>query len=147
MRGWGTRGARAIATTPPPGPAPPTALGAATPAGYVGGPLGRTDCCLVSDGGAAVIVTSAERAKTLRKRPVYIMGMGQSHPASDIGQRYPILETGATGSGATAFKMAGIEPKDVDVAELYDCFTITVMMTLEEYGFCKKGEGGVFVEK
>ena len=113
---------------------------------FVVAPLRLLDCCLVSDGGAAVVVTSAERARNLRKRPVYIMGIGQTHPASDIGQRYPITETGAKGSGELAFGMAGIRPQDVDVAEIYDCFTITLLMTLEEYGFCRKGEGGSFVE-
>jgi acetyl-CoA acetyltransferase len=113
---------------------------------FVVEPLRLLDCCLVSDGGAAVVITSAERARNLRKPPVYIAGIGQSHPVTDIGQRYPITETGAKGSGEMAFRMAGIEPKDVDVAEIYDCFTITVLMTLEEYGFCKKGEGGAFVE-
>ncbi len=109
-------------------------------------PLRLLDCCLVSDGGAAVVVTSAERARSLSKPPVYIMGMGQSHPTTEIGQRYPITESGAKGSAEIAFRMADIDPQDVDVAEIYDCFTITVLMTLEEYGFCRKGEGGPFVE-
>jgi len=114
---------------------------------FVVEPLRLFDCCLVSDGGAAVVVTSAERARNLRKQPVYIMGMGQSHPVTDIGQRYPITATGARGSGEIAFRMAGITPRDVDLAQIYDCFTITLLITLEEYGFCRNGEGGPFVEE
>lgn len=114
---------------------------------FVVEPLRLFDCCLVSDGGGAVVVTSAERARNLKKPPVFIMGMGQSHPVTDIGQRYPITETGAKGSGEIAFQMAGITPEDVDIAQIYDCFTITLLITLEEYGFCRKGEGGAFVEE
>lgn len=109
-------------------------------------PFHLLDCCLVSDGGAAVVVTSAERAKDLKKKPVYIMGWGQSHPAWDIAQRESLVETGAKRSGEMAYRMAGVEPKDIDVAQIYDCFTYTALVTLEDYGFCKKGEGGPFVE-
>jgi acetyl-CoA acetyltransferase len=110
-------------------------------------PFRRDDCCLVSDGGAAVVVMSVERARQLKVRaPVAILGFGQGHTAWDVPQRPDMTTTMATVSGATAFKMAGLGPKDIDVAQIYDCFTITALMTLEDYGFCKKGEGGHFVE-
>ena len=113
---------------------------------YVAWPLHLLDCCLVSDGGAAVVVTSAERAGSLKKPPVYIMGIGQMHIAWELTHRPVLTEAGGKESGAMAFRMAGVTPKDIDVAEIYDCFTITPIMTLEDYGFCGKGEGGAFVE-
>jgi acetyl-CoA acetyltransferase len=106
-------------------------------------PFHLFDCCLVSNGGLAVIVTSAERAKTLKHPPVYLLGMGQGHLGGD-----PVdtLASGAPLARDIAFKMAGVQLKDVNFAELYDCYTFTVLVTLEDYGFCKKGEGGPFVE-
>jgi acetyl-CoA acetyltransferase len=110
-------------------------------------PLRRDDCCLVSDGGAAVIVMSARRAKELGvDRPVPILGFGQGQTSWEVAQRADLTSTAATVSAATAFKMAGMAPRDVDVAQIYDCFTIAALMTLEAYGFCAKGEGGRFVE-
>ena len=106
-------------------------------------PLHLFDCCLVSNGGAAVVVTTAERAAALSRPPVHVWGWGQAHPGyvmergSDFG-----LFTGAAASGAAAMKMAGITPSDVDVREIYDCYTYTVLVTLEDYGFCAKGEAG-----
>ncbi|MFN3973867.1 MAG: thiolase C-terminal domain-containing protein [Dehalococcoidia bacterium] len=108
-------------------------------------PFHLLDCTLISDGGAAVVVTSADRARHLRKRPVYIMGIGQHHIAWDLPNRPTLTTSGAKISGEIAFRMAGIKPQDVDVLELYDCFTIVPIITLEDYGFCKKGEGGPFV--
>ena len=105
-------------------------------------PFHLYDCCLVSNGGLAVIVTSAERAKTLKRPPVYILGMGQGHPGGDPLET---LVSGAPIAKETAFKMAGIKLGDVNFCELYDCYTFTVLVTLEDYGFCKKGEGGPFV--
>jgi acetyl-CoA acetyltransferase len=110
-------------------------------------PLHLFDCCLVSDGGRAIIVTSAERARSLRQPPVYIMGMGQGHPLNDILQRQKLTDTGAIESGRTAFSMAGIRPADVDVGAIYDSFSFVVPMQLEDLGFCGKGEGGAFVEE
>ncbi|TSD49419.1 thiolase family protein [Rhodococcus sp. KBS0724] len=110
-------------------------------------PLRLLDCCLVSNGAVAVIVTSAERARDLAQPPVYVRGWGQGHPGyiqargSDFG-----LSTGAKTSGPAALRMAGIELEDIDIAEIYDCFTYTTLVTLEDYGFCEKGEGGKFVE-
>jgi acetyl-CoA acetyltransferase len=113
---------------------------------YVAWPLHLLDCCLVSDGGAAVVVTSAERARDLKKPPVYVMGIGQHHIAWDLPQRPTLTTSGAKISGQMAFQMADITPRDVDVCELYDCFTIVPIITLEDYGFCAKGDGGSFVE-
>jgi len=100
------------------------------------------DCSLVSNGGACVIVTSTERARDLAKRPVRILGFGQGHPG---GEPLESLSTGATQAGRQAFEMADLERSAVDFAQLYDCYTFTVIVTLEDYGFCAKGEGGPFV--
>jgi acetyl-CoA acetyltransferase len=105
-------------------------------------PFHMLDCCLVSNGGVAVIVTSAERARTMRKPPVYVWGMGQGHPGGDPAES---LVSGAPLASQTAFRMAGIAASDVQVCELYDCYTFTVLVTLEDYGFCAKGESGPFV--
>ncbi|HEU5383773.1 MAG TPA: thiolase family protein [Ktedonobacteraceae bacterium] len=114
---------------------------------YIVEPLHLFDCCLVSNGGIAVIITSAERARGLRQPPVYILGLGQSAPGgTGRADREPGISTGAKQSGEIAFRMAGIERKDIDILELYDCYTYTVLVTLEDYGFCAKGEGGTFVE-
>ena len=114
---------------------------------FIVDPLHLLDCCLVSNGGVAVIVTSAERARDLRQKPAYILGMGQGHPGDPMrAGREPMVETGARLAGETAFAMAGIGPGDVQACEMYDCYTYTVLVTLEDYGFCKKGEGGAFVE-
>jgi acetyl-CoA acetyltransferase len=110
---------------------------------WVAEPFHLFDCCLVSNGGLCVIVTSAERARDLKKPPVYILGMGQGHPGGDPMET---LTSGAPIAKETAFKMADITLKDIDSVELYDCYTFTVLVTLEDYGFCKKGEGGRFVE-
>jgi acetyl-CoA acetyltransferase len=110
-------------------------------------PLKRDDICLVSDGGAAVVVTSARRAREFGvPAPVPILGFGQGQTSWDVPQRPVLTSTMAKASAETAFRMAGVGPKDIDVAQIYDCYTIAVMMTLEDYGFCKKGEGGRFVE-
>ena len=109
-------------------------------------PLRLLDCCLVSNGGVAVVVTSAERARDLRRPPAYVLGMGQGHPGDSMrAGREPMVETGARLAGETAFRMAGIGPADVSACEIYDCYTYTVLVTLEDYGFCAKGEGGPFV--
>jgi acetyl-CoA acetyltransferase len=109
---------------------------------WVAEPLHVLDCCLVSNGGIAVIVTSAARARALRQPPVYLLGAGQGHPGGDP---LDTLSSGATLAGPTAFARAGLAPSDVDLCELYDCYTVTVLVTLEDYGFCAKGEGGSFV--
>jgi acetyl-CoA acetyltransferase len=114
---------------------------------YVVEPLRRDDICLVSDGAAAVVVMSEKRARELKiKAPVPILGFGQGQTSWDVYLRPTLTTTAAKISAETAFRMAGLQPRDMDVAQIYDCYTIAVMMTLEDYGFCKKGEGGRFVE-
>lgn len=109
-------------------------------------PLHLLDCCLVSNGGIAVIVTSAERARSLKQPPVYLRGFGQGAPGDrQRSEREPAVHTGAKRSGELALRMADIQLGDIDVLELYDCYTYTVLVTLEDYGFCAKGEGGPFV--
>ena len=110
-------------------------------------PFRRSDCALVSDGGAAFILMSEERAKSLAVRaPVPILGFGLGQTSWDVRLRPDLTTTQAVTSGSMAFRMAGLTPRDIDVAQLYDCFSIVPLMTLEDYGFCKKGEGGAFVE-
>ncbi|MGZ5094929.1 MAG: thiolase C-terminal domain-containing protein [Burkholderiales bacterium] len=109
-------------------------------------PLHILDCAIVSDGAAAAIVTSVERAHDLKKRPVHLLGQGYGLRHSHIGEHVDLMSTGAVDSGRGAFKAAGLTPADIDVAQIYDCFTITVIIELEDLGFCKKGEGGQFVE-
>lgn len=106
-------------------------------------PLRRDDCCLVSDGGAAVVVMSAARAKQLGiDGAVPILGFGQGQESWDVHLRPNLTETSAAASADTAFKMAGLEPGEIDVAQLYDCFTVTVLLTLEDYGLAKRGQAG-----
>ena len=112
----------------------------------VSSPLSILDCCLVTDGGGALLVTSAERAKDLRKPPVYLLGAGEAHWHRNISQMPDLTVTAAADSGRRAYEMAGIGPEDVDVAMLYDAFTINPILFLEDLGFCDKGEGGTFVE-
>ncbi|HVN89003.1 MAG TPA: hypothetical protein VMT61_04235 [Candidatus Binataceae bacterium] len=109
-------------------------------------PLHLLDCSLVSDGGGAIIMTSAERAKDFKNRPVYLLGIGEGHSHEHISQAHSFVASAAKDAGERAYKMAGLGPKDIDVAELYDCFTPVVIIELEDLGFCPKGEGGRFVE-
>ena len=110
-------------------------------------PFHLFDCTLVSNGGVAVIVTSSERARSLKQPPVYVLGMGQGHPGNPARAGFENeVNTGAQISRETAFGMAAITNADIDVCELYDCYTYTTLVTLEDYGFCAKGEGGSFVE-
>ncbi len=109
---------------------------------WVAEPFHLYDCCLVSNGGLCLIVTSAERARDLKKPPVYVLGMGQGHAGGDPLET---LTSGAPIARETAFRMAGVKLEDIQFAELYDCYTFTVLVTLEDYGFCRKGEGGAFV--
>ena len=113
---------------------------------WVAEPLHLYDCCLVSNGGVAVIVSSAEAAKDMKQPPAYIWGMGQGHPGDLKRAGWDVdTNTGAPIAKERAFSMAGIELDDIDVCQLYDCYTYTVLVTLEDYGFCAKGEGGPFV--
>ncbi|MCP4223037.1 MAG: thiolase [Actinomycetia bacterium] len=107
-------------------------------------PLHLLDCCIISDGGGAVIVTSAERARDLATKPVILRGAGEAATHQEIGQS-DLLTIAAKQSGESAFAMAGVSRADIDMAMIYDSFTITVLATLENLGFCKPGEGGDFV--
>jgi acetyl-CoA acetyltransferase len=107
-------------------------------------PLKMLDCCLLSDAGGAFIVTSAERAKDLRSKPAYLAGIGEFHTHEHITFAPSLTEFGARQSGAAAYSMAGLGPSDIDVAQLYDCFTIVPIVELEELGFCGRGEGGAY---
>src|SRR5919107_1123245 len=108
-------------------------------------PFTVRDCCLVTDGGGAVVIVSAERAKSLKKAPAYILGCGHGVTHMNISSMPDLTVTGARESGAAAYKMAKLAAKDVDLVELYDAFTINTILFLEDLGFCKKGEGGAFV--
>jgi len=114
---------------------------------WVAEPLHLLDCCLVSNGAIAVVITSADRARDLARPPVHIWGWGQGHPGHrrERGSEFG-LTTGAAISGPIAMKMAGVTVSDIDLCQLYDCYTYTVLVSLEDYGFCAKGEGGAFVE-
>ncbi len=107
-------------------------------------PLRRMDCCVVSDGGGALIVVKPEIAKSLKRPLIRVIGSGEA-PKGLLGGKTDLTYTGAVWSGPAAFKEAGITPQDIKYASIYDSFTITVLMQLEDLGFCKKGEGGKFV--
>ena len=109
-------------------------------------PLRKLDCCLVSDGAAAVLVTTLERAADLRTPAIQILGHAQAHSLSTYASPDHFDALPAARCGPKALGRAGLTPADVDVALLYDCFTIVVLLQLEDYGFCKKGESGPFVE-
>ncbi|MCU1456377.1 MAG: Transporter [Actinomycetia bacterium] len=122
-------------------------------AGYLGSPmiadpLHQMDCCLISDGGAAFITTSRDRARDRPNAPVVVAGVGEG--TSDYGlhlvEQDPFTSTPQVYAAPAAFEMAGITPDDVDVVTIYDPFTIVALMQLEDMGFCAKGEGGAFVE-
>jgi len=108
-------------------------------------PFTVRDCCLVVDGGGAIVLTSAARAKSLRKKPVYVLGVGEALSHSTISNMPDLTVTAASESGPRAFGMAKLKPSDVDMLSLYDAFTITPILFLEDLGFCPKGEGGRFV--
>ncbi len=112
----------------------------------VADPLHQLDCSLWSDGGAAVVVTAAERARDFPHAPVYLLGIGEGHWHEHLFQARSLVTTAASESAPRAYEMAGVGPSDVDFAEVYDCFTSVAIAELEDLGFCKKGEGGPFVE-
>ncbi|HEV7186074.1 MAG: thiolase family protein [Actinomycetales bacterium] len=115
---------------------------------YIAEPFHLFDCCLVSNGGIAVIVTSAERAAALAQPAVGVLGWAQAHPGKSFVRNDDFgLVTGAARSGPAALRMADTTLDEIDVVELYDCYTYTAVISLEDYGFCAKGEGGAFVSE
>lgn len=112
----------------------------------IASPLHKLDCCVVTDGGGAVVMTSRERARDLRQKPVYLSGFGAAMVRTQLTQLDRDLSTPAVLSGPRAFAMAGLGPTDIDVAQLYDAFTITPLLALEDLGFCARGESGAFAE-
>jgi acetyl-CoA acetyltransferase len=110
-------------------------------------PLTLRDCCLVTDGGGAIVLTRAARARDLRMPPAYVLGVGEALGHYSISSMPDLTTTAAVQSGRQAYRMAGLAPSDMDVLQLYDAFTITTLLFLEDLGFCPKGEGGRFVEQ
>ena len=108
-------------------------------------PFTVRDCCLVTDGAGAIVMVAAGRAQSSARKPVYFLGGGFATTHRQISSMPDLTVTGATQSGPRAFDMAGLAPKEVDVLELYDAFTINTILFLEDLGYCKKGEGGAFV--
>jgi len=108
-------------------------------------PLHLLDCCVVTDGGGALVVTSPEVAKSLNRPKVRVLGAGEAPKGQMGGAGLDLTYSGAVWSGPRAFEEAGVTPADIKYASIYDSFTITVLMQLEDLGFCKKGEGGRFV--
>jgi acetyl-CoA acetyltransferase len=111
----------------------------------IASPFSKYDCCLVSDGGAAIVVTSAERARHLKKKPIYVLGSAAAHSHREIAQMPDFTVTCASVTGPEAMKAAGVTHKDIGVAQLYDAFTLNPILFLEDLGFCKKGEGAAFI--
>ncbi len=115
---------------------------------YVVEPLRLADCCLISDGGRACVVTTTERAKDLKNPVVTVMGMGQHNPSTNVIQSgWMAGPTGAKKAGQTALNMAGITLRDIDACQLYDCFTYTVELTLQDLGFFEPGQGGDWIRE
>lgn len=109
-------------------------------------PFKMLDCSVVSDGGGAIVVSRADARPASGKKPVYLLGAGEGHLNEHIHQAPSLTTSGAALSGKLAYQRSGLSPSDIDIAMLYDCFTITVVIELEDLGFCQKGEGGPFVE-
>ncbi|WP_375784901.1 thiolase [Bradyrhizobium sp. Pha-3] len=123
----------------------PLSIAEVLAARMVSNPLTVRDCCLVLDGGGAMILTSPERSRDLRKPPIHVLGVGEAIGHGSISNMPNLTTTAAAQSGPRAFAMAGLRPADIDVLSLYDAFTITPILFLEDLGFCNKGEGGPFV--
>jgi acetyl-CoA acetyltransferase len=113
---------------------------------WIAWPFHLLDCCLVTDAGAAVVVTSAARARDLPKKPVYVLGAAEHHAHSIVSQMPDLTVHPAKVSAPRAFQMAGLKPDDVDLTMIYDSFTYTVLMSLESLGYCGPGEGPDFVK-
>lgn len=109
-------------------------------------PLGVADCCLVTDGAAAIVMMRADRARDHASRPVHLLGSAAEITHREIANMADLTMTGALRSGQRAYAQAGVKPADIDVVQLYDAFSINTILFLEDLGFCKKGEGGAFVQ-
>jgi acetyl-CoA acetyltransferase len=112
---------------------------------WIAYPFHILDCCLVTDAGGAVVLVSAERARDFKRKPVWVLGSGEATTHQTLLGMDDVTRTPARYSGKRAFDMAGVTHADIDVVEVYDSFTYTALVTLEELGFCEKGEGGPFV--
>lgn len=124
----------------------PTSIEEVMASPVIASPLRQRDCCLVTDGGGALIVVAAERARDLRRKPVYVLGAAESHAHHYTPfNTEDWLDTGVAATAEQAFRMAGVQRQDIDVVQIYDHFTIGVLQSLEELGFCPRGEGGAFV--
>ncbi|MEM1306020.1 MAG: acetyl-CoA acetyltransferase [Pseudomonadota bacterium] len=108
-------------------------------------PLGKLDCCLVTDGAAAIVMTRADRAKDTAQTPIHLLGCAMEHHHRMISAMPDLTETAAAKSGPRAFEMAGMKPSDMDTVQVYDAFTINTVLFLEDLGYCAKGEGHSFV--
>jgi acetyl-CoA acetyltransferase len=137
-RGWANRNPEAFATGP-------LSIEDCLNARMISTPLSARDCCLVTDGAAAILLTRADRARDLRQAPVYVLGAAAATTHNDISAMPDLTVTAAVESGRRAYAMAGVRPQDIDVVSLYDAFTINTILFLEDLGFCPKGEGGNFV--
>jgi acetyl-CoA acetyltransferase len=138
-RGWANLNPMAFAKGP-------TSRAEVLSSRMVSDPLTSRDCCLVTDGGAACVMVRADRAQSMPQKPVYFLGAGGAHSHRSIAQMHDLTTTVAVESGQRAYAMAGLTKNDVDLVMLYDAFTITTLLFLEDLGFCPKGEGGRFVE-
>jgi acetyl-CoA acetyltransferase len=112
----------------------------------VSDPLRKLDICLVTNGGGAIVLTTRDRARTLGKPAVTVLGTAESHDHCYVSNMPSFTTTAAVATGAAAFDMAGLGPKDMDLAQIYDAFTIMVLLGLEDLGFCGKGEGGRMID-
>ncbi|HEY3669643.1 MAG TPA: acetyl-CoA acetyltransferase [Acidimicrobiia bacterium] len=137
-RRWATMNERAYAREP-------ITVDDVLGSGFVAEPMHKLEYCLVTDGAGAIVVTSAKRARDRAKAPIWVLGAATNHTHSMISQMPDLTTTAGVRSGARAFAMSELTPGDIDVVELYDSFTITVLLALEDLGFCAKGEGGPFV--
>ncbi len=123
----------------------PLSVGDVLKSRLIADPLSLLDCCLITDGAGAVILTRPDRAKAMANKPIYVLGAAAEVSHMQIAQMRDLTVTGAARSGPRAFEMAKMKPADIDVLGLYDAFTINTLLFLEDLGFCKKGEAGPFV--
>ena len=113
----------------------------------IASPLNVLDCCLISDAGGAFIVTTPERAKDLKSKPAHLLGIAEMHTHEHLICADSLSDFGVIETGKAAFNMAGLGPSDIDVAQLYDCFTVVPVIELEQLGFCERGAGGAFFQE